>query len=46
MSSSNKDSWVQYLRQLICTNHGRGELKLFTLLTRAKGLQIIVLQRQ
>ena len=55
MASSNKDSWVQDLRKLICTNHGRGwrvngegsgELKLSTLLTRAKGLQIIGLQRQ
>ena len=24
MASSNKDSWVQGLRKLICTNHGRG----------------------
>ena len=24
MASSNKDSWVQDLRKLICTNHGRG----------------------
>ena len=24
MASSNKDSWVQDLRKLICTNHGQG----------------------
>jgi hypothetical protein len=24
MASSNKDSWVQDLRKLICTNNGRG----------------------
>ena len=55
MASSNKDSWVQDLRKLICTNHGRGwrvngegsgRAKVSTLLTRAKGLQIIGLQRQ
>ena len=55
MASSNKDSWVQDLRKLICTNYGRGwrvngegsgRTKVSMLLTRAKGLQIIDLQRQ